>query len=278
MKNFMKQLIRSFQYSLYPDDSMKVDWVKQKNFGDILNPVLIELLTGKKPNHIVSKYFNDGVYYSVIGSILGRAKKNTIVWGSGYISSEDKVIDKPKKICAVRGPKTRERLIEQGYECPEVYGDPALLMPLLYKPVITKKYKLGIIPHYVDKSNNWLNDIDSDGVKVLDIHTNQPLDFINQMLECERIASSSLHGLIISDAYEIPSVWIEFSDKVTGHGFKFVDYFLSVGQEKLDSIKIQEGLTCQMLIDACEYKGVNLDLKKLIKSAPFEVSLNINEL
>ncbi|WP_144225776.1 polysaccharide pyruvyl transferase family protein [Shewanella algae] len=186
------------------------------NFGDILNPVLIKLLTNKNPKHVVAKFYNNHTYYSVIGSILGRAKENTIVWGSGYISSNDHVKGTPKKICAVRGPKTRELLLSQGIECPEIYGDPALLMPRLFNPSVPKKYKLGIVPHYVDKECDWIKKVDRTDVKTLDIHTSDPLDFIRQMLECEKIASSSLHGLIIADAYKIPNAWIEFSNKVTG--------------------------------------------------------------
>ena len=42
-------------------------------------------------------------------------------------------------------------------ECPEIYGDPALLYPLFYKPNVKKEYKYGIIPHFAHQENPWLN-------------------------------------------------------------------------------------------------------------------------
>jgi pyruvyltransferase len=67
------------------------------------------------------------------------------------------------------------------------------------------------------------------GVKVINILGG--LEYVvDEVKTCSRIASSSLHGLIIGDAYGTPSTWIEFSENVAGGGFKFRDYFLSVNR------------------------------------------------
>src|SRR5690606_8857665 len=90
----------------------------------------------------------DKTHYATIGSILHHVTKDSIVWGSGIIDKQQPI--EKADFLAVRGPHTREFLLELGYECPEVYGDPALLLSKHYYPEIEKKYKIGIIPHYHD--------------------------------------------------------------------------------------------------------------------------------
>lgn len=65
-------------------------------------------------------------------------RRNTEVWGAGIISENSLLKEKPSKVYAVRGPLTRQRLIKEGIDCPEIYGDPALLIPYYYRPKVTK--------------------------------------------------------------------------------------------------------------------------------------------
>jgi pyruvyltransferase len=122
-----------------------------------------------------------------------------------------------------------------------VYGDPALLFPQYYQPRVERPYELGIIPHYIDRASPCLAAYEADDrVRLIDVtqrnRENKVFSFIDEVCQCQRIASSSLHGLILADAYEIPSLWIEFSGNVYGGGFKFRDYFLSVNREPMDPV------------------------------------------
>ncbi|WP_161984365.1 polysaccharide pyruvyl transferase family protein [Mariprofundus erugo] len=250
-----------------------LDWCIGPNWGDALNPVLVELLSGKKAMHLAGLHHDR---YMVIGSILDGANERTQVWGSGFIRENGKVLAPPRAIHAVRGPLTRGLLLKQGIGCPEVYGDPALLYPRFFNPEIPKKYSVGIIPHYIDKQNPWLERYRNDpAVLVLDIESGIN-DFVCALKSCEVILSSSLHGLICADAYGIPNTWIRFSDDVVGGDFKFRDYRLSIGADEPSPILMSENVSLASVVDQADSNSMNIDLRKLLLSCPF-LSENIRQ-
>ena len=241
------------------------------NWGDALNPVLINLLSAKEPlnsHHVLN--ISDQPVYSVIGSLLDEStEKNLVVWGTGFQFEGGKFKVKPQKIHAVRGPLSRENVIRSGLECPEVFGDPALLYPMFYRPDGPKKYDMGIIPHYVDKHSSLLDKFsDLPNVKLIDI--NAPTNkFIDEVSACKAVASSSLHGLIVADAYDIPSTWLSISDKVLGGGFKFRDYFLSVGKPCEHPVELTPELSLAQIFDSLKEPSLDIDLTALLRACPF---------
>ena len=203
----------------------------KENFGDLLGKYLAEKISGKNVVWVHPKkwHLQDlfSPIYVTIGSILAQVNSKCIVWGSGVILKDAKI--EKAKFLAVRGPRTREVLMNLGYNVPEIYGDPAILLPKYYNPKISKKYSLGIVPHYTDyQAIKELYASEKD-VLIIDLMTNEIEPTTDLFLQCERIISSSLHGLIISHSYGIPAVWVQFSDKLFGDGIKFQDYFESVG-------------------------------------------------
>ncbi len=79
----------------------------------------------------------------------------------------------------------------------------------------------------------------------------------------------------MADAYKIPSVWIEFSDKVKGEGFKFFDYFLSVKRDDKHPYKIKSETTVEDLYSIFYDYDIDIDLKKLIDSFPFNINIKL---
>ena len=255
-------------------------WENNSNFGDLLNYNLIKFITGRDPVFIGRQDPKEKCFS--IGSILVYADRYTHVWGSGLISDYDRSlpIEKPKKIYAVRGPMTRQRLMEKlNVNVPEVYGDPAMLLPMFYDPKVDKKHKIGIIPHYVDMKNPWVSKYREAGYNVIDMRCKQSdtLSIIKKIKQCDFIVSSSLHGLIMADAYGVKSKWIDFLDdngnsNVFGAGFKFKDYFMSVNRPVDKPIIISSSSQPdieKIYSDFVDYE-IDINLKKLYEACPYK--------
>ena len=252
-------------------------WFQTKNWGDALNPVLISALSGRPARgiDIAAQYpalrgrDKATPTYVVIGSVLQHADRNAVVWGAGFMSATARTHEPPRRVCAVRGPLTRDRLLAQGVECPAIYGDPAALFTRIYSPPRTTRHRLGLIPHYADRASPAIRALARESeVLVIDIKSGIRA-VVDAICSCERIASTSLHGLIMADAYGIPSIWIEVGDQVLGAGFKFQDYFASVGRADAEPIDLNSGIGRAALESACRVSPAPIDLDRLLAACPF---------
>jgi hypothetical protein len=198
---------------------MKIWWyTKDNNFGDVLTPYLLD--------HFNITYNFTSLEHAdtiCIGSIARRASNNVTVLGSGIMKSKEK-LNPNANYKFVRGPLTRNKVIAAGGNCPEVYGDPALLLPL-FCDESKKEYDVGIVPHFVDYKlvkEKYLN------YKIINVVNTNPLEVAKEISKCRNIISSSLHGIIAAHAYNIPAAWVRFSDNIKGDGTKFYDHFKSM--------------------------------------------------
>jgi pyruvyltransferase len=94
-------------------------------------------------------------------------------------------------------------------------------------------------------------------------------EFVDQLCRCRVIASSSLHGLIAADAYDIPFVWISLSKRLVGGDFKFRDYFLSTGREDVECLEISSGTSVRRIYDFVTDSDPEIDLDLLLQTCPF---------
>lgn len=257
------------------------DWGKimPRNWGDDINYHLLKKLTQKNiipyDQSSLANRLHKTCYMCIGSTITFNHINETIIWGAGVIDPTKKLKRTPSKVLAVRGPLSRKYLINQGIDCPEIYGDPALLLPKIYTPQIKKKYKLGIVPHYDDFNDPVLEHLKKDK-SILFIHLegyNEWTDVLDQISSCEYIVSSSLHGLIVSEAYGIPNLWAEISGKLIGGHFKFHDFFLSIGVDRKKPFLITEHTTITELLQTQnEYIPGHIDTTKLIQAAPFKLN------
>lgn len=251
-------------------------WKKDNcNWGDDVNAILCQMISGKKVIPYQYSWFKRK-HYTCIGSVLQwYSSKDAIVWGSGMLEYS-KIAEKPLKVYAVRGPLTRQCLLDNNIECPEIYGDPALLFPKFYNPKKTKLYNIGIICHYseieylknkLDNSNNIF--------LFIDIRHYQKWEyFIDKILSCNVILSSSLHGIIIADAYKVPNRWCQFTKTLSNKSdFKFKDYYLSVNKKCDHPLIIdfeENAIDIEKKVKS-EWKEPLIDLQKLLNVCPFNV-------
>lgn len=256
--------------------------VIHNNWGDDINVSFFSEATGKKvlvcPNSFLSRFVGLKSF-SLIGSIIQFApQRNTIVWGSGLINDRRgfRLPSKKCKILAVRGPLTREWLLEQGIDCPPIFGDPALLLPRFYSPQKLPRKRVGLIPHHADienKNPHLVRLKNSSNVRLIKVQGYEDWrGFIDEICASDFVISASLHGLIVAEAYGVPALWVEFSEHIEGWDFKFRDFYLSIGKPDTKSVAIDETTQIEGLIAKCkEWQPGTINVDELLLSCPLEL-------
>lgn len=198
------------------------------NFGDLLGPVVIERLLeergigrrGGRPS---------GGKVLAVGSVMHKAHNDDVVWGTGV---NGKVSLKTHSftrldIRAVRGPRTRDWLREhKNIESPEIFGDPALLLPDLFPQLRasakTKKHKLAVVPNFNDIAKYESH---PDFVNP----RRPPWEVLERIASSETVVASSLHAVVIGEALGVPVGLITSNAEPP---FKYQDYFEGTGRSK----------------------------------------------
>lgn len=243
-----KQTDKGMQTKPDPDCINVYWWDGKPNFGDVIGPWLVAKITNKTPiNGRAIKRSSPPLM--AVGSILNMLEQDdTVVWGSGLMNPLSEQATARLRslngisVRAVRGKLTREELIEKlDWKVPEVYGDPALLLPRFF-PVqesnIEKK-KIAIIPHYVHREH--FQDVASESISLIDVHNGMER-VVEEIAKSSVCISTSLHGLIIAQAYGVPWVWMRVTDsRLGGDTFKFRDFFSTLNSSVVSSIEVAKG-------------------------------------
>lgn len=218
-----------------------------RNFGDELGPVVVAALAGASIPVVNGASENAatpsaGGHLLALGSILHLAGPRDVVWGSGINPTRlpefaglrltgkrwrQQRLFRSLSFRAVRGPLTARLLTQRfGIETPRVFGDPALLLPRLVPGVRAPVRRYGVIPHYRD-AESFTGQAHVTSVLA---PWRETLAFI---LGCELVIASSLHALIVAEAYGVPARWLRHEDLPstrTEAAFKYNDYYASTGR------------------------------------------------
>lgn len=236
-----------------------------ENFGDYLSLKIVERMVGQKVIPAITKKEMEHPKLLAIGSILILANEGDVIWGTG-MNGKRMDLDLYKfdhlDVRAVRGPLTRDFLIKNFHmDCPEIYGDPALLFPSLYPEFEIKskpEFDYVVIPHYTEEY------LFPKCLFPNAVYPTEPWDqVISQILNSRFVISSSLHGLIIAEAYGIPARYLRLSENEPL--YKYKDYYLGTNRPDFTFATSLE--------EALEMGGEPphaCDLEKLYNSFPFD--------
>lgn len=233
-----------------------------KNAGDIFNQNLMKFF---KIPYRKTKITNANLF--CVGSILDNIvvpvsdntsevkSKSCFIVGSGFMSEEkeEERLIKTPIVKALRGEISKKRMekLTNSDLSSCILADAGILASHMYPFDKTKKYKVGIIPHYIDKNSEALNNIKLEkyNYKIIDIFI-PPKEVLNEIMQCEVILSSSLHGLIFADSYFIPNRHIILGDKICGGDYKYRDYYSSYNIDYPKPIDLREETVSDNTIDS----------------------------
>lgn len=281
LKRRMKYVVEFFFRNRYTTEGKKtkpkqvnLEWVSNHNLGDELAPVIYDWMLKQKGIERGVK-INRTVHLMTVGSMIGSWKFDAVIWGSGIhlFSNYGRLYSlrwlQKFDIRAVRGPVTRSVLKSCGHECPEIYGDPAVLMPLIYSPKdIRKRYKISVVLHY-HAANQWeVQLLEREDIHILDIHTDDYRQYIDEMVASERIISSSLHGIILAEAYGIPAVFLNTGGYVNEALLKYYDWYYSTERY---NVKMAKSIDEAIRMTPMELPKLKSMQKSLIDAFPYDL-------
>lgn len=194
---------------------------RETNFGDMLSPIIVNRLTAE----LEPRRSPTAAALVAVGSIVHMAPVRSTVWGSGINGKEPVSSLKPNQldVRAVRGPRTRDLLRSVGVRAPEVFGDPGLLVPRLLpewiEPESSRRGVL-VVPN--------LHDLKRLGSTYPVLNPRSSVEeCVRTISSSEFVVASSLHGLVIADALQIPSALLA---PRTEPPFKYEDYYAGTGR------------------------------------------------
>ena len=125
------------------------------NLGDSLGFVVVSFMLEKRGLSL-DTCVKKRKHLNCIGSNVFASFQHATIWGGGvhYFKNYSFLYRFPFSrfdFRAVRGPLSRKVILNYGHKCPEVYGDPAILMPLIFNPQCNKTHELLVIPQFISE-------------------------------------------------------------------------------------------------------------------------------
>ena len=257
-------------------------WDYKPNFGDTIGPWLVHELTGKPVVNSKWLHLQQPALFTV-GSVVGHLQApGHHIWGSGVIGSlspakcEQLRRSRPAAIHAIRGRLSRQELIEKlGWDVPEIYGDPALLLPRYYRPrpAKTTAGKVAVVPHY--SHQRLFAGLRAKRTRVVDA-TEGLERVLDEIAGASHCISTSLHGVIVAHAFGVPWTWLRIGDQqLHGNRFKFEDFFTVLDRDQVSEATVStdgvKALDVVGLASRARLPRTTFDLDRLHDAFPLAI-------
>lgn len=246
-----------------------------QNLGDMLSKVVYDYMCGYYNLDTKQKVSKTKHLYA-IGSILFFENQDATVWGTGCTYELQKNFNniihqkymRKLDVRAVRGPYTRNALLSLGIKCPSIYGDPAMLMPLIYFAHRENNNKVLVITHL--KDNAIVAKEQSSEIIYTDMITDDWKHKVDLIASSKLVISSSLHGIILAESYGVPAILLK--PNTENSLFKYEDYYLGTGRE-LSDIPITDTIEGAFKYDVKNIKMPDIEKiqKNLISTFPRDI-------
>ena len=230
------------------------------NFGDLLGPLIVKRMLAL---HRVDPETARGERRLLsVGSVVHFARDDDVIWGSGVNGKVSGAAYRFRAldVRAVRGPRTREFLVNRGINVPEVFGDPALLLPHVLPGLAAasevKRHSLTVVPNFNDFSEYKLTST------LLD--PRRPLrTCLERIAQSELVIGSSLHAIVVAESLGVPARLIRSPIE---DPFKYEDYYLGTGRSTAEVAG-----TVEEAVGMGGESGPIFDAARLLGAFPFDL-------
>ncbi|WP_299030355.1 polysaccharide pyruvyl transferase family protein [uncultured Sulfitobacter sp.] len=211
-------------------------WRGVPNFGDAINPLIVGHVSGAEVEFAGPQKANLFAIGSML-QVVKRTRKDVAedqppvnVWGTGILNPVfgHDFLEKVD-VHLVRGPITAALLKQKLRR----FGDPGLLIDSALPFDGTRNDRVGIVPHHGQMDDpEMLAFAASDPAFMLIDPRDDAKQVCHQIASCAQVMSSSLHGLIMADAYGVPNRWIAPGKQ---GWLKYHDYAASIGRSDMST-------------------------------------------
>ncbi|WP_124391977.1 polysaccharide pyruvyl transferase family protein [Rhodococcus wratislaviensis] len=195
------------------------------NFGDLLGPIIVAEILNRSECEISLEGPTRRLL--TVGSIIRLARTGDVVWGSGVNgkSLNARFDFDSLDVRAVRGPLTRDFLVDRGIDVPEVYGDPGLLVGRLWgRELAASGYprrEVTVVPN--------LNDFGLYERTSNVLHPGSPIsECLARIAASDFVTGSSLHAVVLAESWGIPARLVSSPHEPQ---FKYADYYSGTGRD-----------------------------------------------